>query len=208
MGLPKEFIDRMLLKEMYTCHFCGFTSRKYQEVVVRNGQEWHLDNVKAACVFCAQGFTIDWVANMRSGVLLHLPKISQNELNHLLKVIYVFRISQGDHANKARDILDLLMKSREQAKKLLSSDDPYELAKRLRIPLSEYSSKKLKETLSEIRLLPLDRRIIKEADLEFNQFPQILAYWRSKDGPLRGGVNRFSHEQLDVYIDRLKDKKK
>jgi intracellular multiplication protein IcmJ len=34
-----------------------------------------------------------------------------------------------------------------------------------------------------LRLFPLDRRIIREADLEFNQFPQILAYWRSKDGP-------------------------
>ncbi len=37
--------------------------------------------------------------------------------------------------------------------------------------------------LKGFRILPLDRRIIKEGDLEFNQFPQILAYWRSKDGP-------------------------
>ena len=30
--------------------------------------------------------------------------------------------------------------------------------------------------------------IIKEGDLEFNQFPQILAFWRSKDGPFGGKV--------------------
>mgnify|MGYP000275845136 CR=1 FL=1 len=41
-----------------------------------------------------------------------------------------------------------------------------------------------------------NRRIIKEGDLEFNQFPQILAYWRSKDGPFgdvppRRWVNLF-----------------
>ena len=44
------------------------------------------------------------------------------------------------------------------------------------------------EKLKGLRLFPLDRRIIKEQDLEFNQFPQILAYWRSKDGPFGGKV--------------------
>jgi hypothetical protein len=36
---------------------------------------------------------------------------------------------------------------------------------------------------ASLRIYPADRRIVREGDLEFNQFPQILAYWRSKDGP-------------------------
>ena len=43
-----------------------------------------------------------------------------------------------------------------------------------------------KKKLDGVRIFPLDRRIIKEAELEFNQFPQILAYWRSKAGPFGG----------------------
>ena len=81
---------------------------------------------------------------------------------------------------------DALMKRRDDVKTRLGTDDPYILSIILRDYLGDkhyyYRSKKL----DGIRLFPLDRRIIKEADLEFNQFPQILAYWRSKDGPFGG----------------------
>jgi intracellular multiplication protein IcmJ len=53
--------------------------------------------------------------------------------------------------------------------------------------------------LEGIRLFPLDRRIIKEGDLEFNQFPQILAYWRSKDGPFGGKVpNKWKNFYAEI----------
>ncbi|MFA7457021.1 MAG: type IV secretion protein DotN, partial [Micavibrio sp.] len=42
------------------------------------------------------------------------------------------------------------------------------------------------EKLDGVRLFPLDRRNVSEGELKFNQFPQILAYWRSKDGPFAG----------------------
>lgn len=56
----------------------------------------------------------------------------------------------------------------------------------------------LKELLKSVRLMPLDRRLQSEAGLYFNQFPQILAYWRSKGGPF-GGDPQF--KWLD-YLER------
>ena len=37
---------------------------------------------------------------------------------------------------------------------------------------------------------------LEQSDLEFNQFPQILAYWRSKDGPFGGKVPK---DWMNIY---------
>jgi intracellular multiplication protein IcmJ len=79
------------------------------------------------------------------------------------------------------------MSPRKTAKMLFRSDDPADLAsflhKKKEGKVAESSATLIKQGL---RIMPLNRRIISEADLEFNQFPQILAFWRSKHGPLYG----------------------
>ena len=133
---------------------------------------------------------------MRSGVLLWLPEISQTDLHHMARAIYVARISQGPIAEAARRALDALMKRREAVRARIGTDDPYILSIVLKDYLSDGHYKGRAEKIDGIRLFPLDRRIIKEADLEFNQFPQILAYWRSKEGPFG---NRTPQKWFDIY---------
>jgi intracellular multiplication protein IcmJ len=89
-------------------------------------------------------------------------------------------------AEAARQSLDALMKRRAVVRERIGTDDPYILATVLKDYLTEQHYQRRADKIEGIRLFPLDRRIIKEADLEFNQFPQILAYWRSKDGPFGG----------------------
>jgi intracellular multiplication protein IcmJ len=78
------------------------------------------------------------------------------------------------------------MGRREEVKRRIHTDEPYILATVLQDYLGPKHYHYREKKLEGIRLFPLERRIIKEADLEFNQFPQILAYWRSKDGPFGG----------------------
>jgi len=119
---------------------------------------------------------------MRSGALIWLPETSQAALHRIAVEIYVARIGRGGPAKTARTCLDWFMKRRQPARDRLGTDDPAKLAEKLRdAPPKERAA--LAETLPGVRLFPLDRRIIREADLEFNQFPQILAYWRSAAGP-------------------------
>lgn len=125
---------------------------------------------------------------MRSGMLLWLPEVEQYRLHHIARAIYVARISQGPVAEAARQALDAIMERREEAKRRISTDDPYILSTVLKDYLGPKHYAARKKKLAGIRLFPLDRRIIKEAELEFNQFPQILAYWRSKNGPFGGKV--------------------
>ncbi len=197
-SLSKDKKQEIFKRDNDTCQCCGFKSKKYQEILFVNSDKTdHSDeNLKTVCIFCYQCFNLDKVNDMRSGVLLWLPEIEQADLHHIARAIYVARISQGPIANAARKSLDALMARREAVKERIGTDDPYILS----TVLKDYLTKKQYENriakIEGIRLFPLDRRIIKESDLEFNQFPQILAYWRSKDGPFGG---KTPQKWFDIY---------
>ncbi len=181
----QEIRPKILERDDHTCRFCGFKSQKYQEVHFLNGnpEDLRSDNLVTACIFCHQCFDLEKASTMNSGVLIWMPEIGQAELNHMARAIYVARISQGSMADAARAALDTLMVRREEAKVRLATDDPFFLGTVLRDFLGPKQYIQRTEKLDGIRLLPLDRRNITEGELRFNQFPQILAYWRSKDGP-------------------------
>lgn len=186
--LSSDIKQQVFDKDNNTCQYCGFTSKKYQDVAFKdsNKNNKNLDNLSTACIFCHQCMNLEIVSDMRSGILTWLPEIKQETLNHIARSIYVARISQGPIADAARKSLDILMGRREEVKNRLGTDEPHILADVLRDYLGDKHYYHRQKKLEGIRLLPLDRRIIKEAELEFNQFPQILAYWRSKDGPFGG----------------------
>jgi intracellular multiplication protein IcmJ len=181
----QELRPQVLERDQYTCRFCGFHSQKYQEVHTINGnaEDLRQENLATACIFCQQCFDLEKASLMNSGVLIWLPEVGQAELNHIARAIYVSRISQGTMADAARSALDAIMARREDAKSRLATDDPFFLAAVLRDFLGPKHYEARSEKLEGVRLFPLDRRNISEGELKFNQFPQILAYWRSKDGP-------------------------
>ena len=201
--LTPEIRKSILERDDHTCQCCGFRATKYQDIhfIDQNRQNLKIDNLATVCIFCHQCFNIDVASKMRSAVLIWLPEIDQVALHHMARAIYVARISQGPMAEAARVALDTLMGRREEARRRIETDDPFVLATVMRDFLTSrhYAERGVK--LDGIRLLPLDRRLIREADLEFNQFPQILAYWRSKDGPFG---NRAPTLWLDLYKDALR----
>ena len=187
-GLTAEQKQKIFERDNYTCNCCGFYSKKYQDVhfVNNNYADQSEANMVTTCIFCHQCFNLDRVNAMRSGVLIWLPEIEQADLHHIARAIYVARISQGPVAESARRSLDILMKRREEARNRIGIDDAMILATVLQDYITPAHYKMRQKKLDGLRLFPLDRRIIQEADLQFNQFPQILAYWRSKDGPFGG----------------------
>lgn len=196
--LTPELRQKVLERDGHTCRFCGFHAQKYQDIHFLNGnaKDVRAENLAAACIFCHQCFLLDKVSEMRSGVLIWLPEISQADLHHIARAIYVARISQGPMAEAARKALDSLMARREDAKARLSTDDPFILSTVMQDFLTAKHYAMRAEKLDGVRLFPLDRRIVKEGELEFNQFPQILAYWRSKEGPFGG---RVPSQWKDLY---------
>ncbi len=189
-SLDLQIRQKILERDDHTCQICRFQSKKYQDVHFVDGDTSNLQmtNMVTACIFCHQCFNLDKINDMRSGVLIWLPEIEQADLHHIARAIYVARISQGSMAETAKKALDILMGRREEAKARIHTDDPNILSIVMQDFLGPRKYAEAQKKLEGIRLFPLDRRIIKEGDLEFNQFPQILAYWRSKDGPFGGKV--------------------
>lgn len=181
----QEVRPKILERDDHTCRYCGFKSQKYQDITFLNGniEDLRPDNMATSCIFCHQCFDLEKASQMNSGVLIWLPEIEQVELNHIARAIYVARISQGTMADAARAALDSLMARREDAKARMATDDPFFLATVMKDFLGPKHYEARHQKLKGVRLLPLDRRNISEGELKFNQFPQILAYWRSKDGP-------------------------
>lgn len=170
-------------RDLDVCRFCGFQSKKYQIVVAPNARSWDVSSARCACIFCETVLVPHSAAEKKHGVLVYLPELSQAELVMLLRTIYVARISQGPIAEGARATLHHLISRREKAKEIAGTDEPREIeAKYSTLTGSERIE--FARPLKGIRLMTLDRRVIRESDLEFNQFPQILAFWRSKAGPL------------------------
>lgn len=180
------------------CRCCGFASKKYQEVLVYQGRVRDVDSMATVCVFCHQCFNLDQAAVMNSGTLIWLPEITQAELHHVARDVYRGRITKGVVAARARQAFDRLNARRDEARARLGTNDPGVLAGQIRGLTTEQQRAELTERLDGIRLFPLDRRIIREAELEFNMFPQILAYWRSRQGPFAGDV---PYQWLDRFYD-------
>jgi intracellular multiplication protein IcmJ len=189
--------SKIFERDDHTCQCCGFRSPKYQDILpIDQSAAPTADNLATVCIFCYQCFFLDEVATMRSGILLWLPEIEQADLHHIARALYVARISQGPMAETAKKILDTLMTRRADVRERLGTDDAAVLANVLRDYISRKRYAERDKRLEGVRLFPLDRRIIREQDLEFNQFPQILAYWRSKEGPFSG---KIPNNWIDLY---------
>lgn len=196
--VPEAVKTAVWQRDDHSCRFCGFRSLRYQEVLVGGGNARDPDQMGTVCMFCHQCQHLELAGEMRSGVLLWLPEIAQTDLNWMLREVYVAIIS-SEHEARARRALDALLARREPARERLGTAHPGVLARQLREAQqhatpgdgagsgsgegAEAAPSGDGELPAGIRLMALDRRILRFDEFEFNQFPQVLAYWRSAEGP-------------------------
>ena len=183
------FKQSVLERDSHSCALCSFESKKYQDIAPKQGVavdkalKLKAEDWQTLCQFCHQARQVDIAASMGSGVLLWMPEIAQEELNHIARALYVARVSQGPLADAARRIMEAFMKRREACKQRIGTDDPVLLTTVMSDYLEDKHYGTVAKKLDGVRLFPLDRRMVQEGEVQFNQFPQILAYWRSKEGP-------------------------
>lgn len=88
----RKVTEKLLSRDNYTCQFCGFQAKEYQEVVNLNGDYTHnkFSNMVTACCFCSQCLFIESVGmdEMGGGQLIFLPEMSQAELSSLCHVLF------------------------------------------------------------------------------------------------------------------------
>ncbi|MDD5586219.1 MAG: type IV secretion protein DotN [Alphaproteobacteria bacterium] len=176
-------MEKALWRDAHTCRCCGFQASKYQRVIPADPGQDADDAFITVCLFCEACFALDKAGMAGAGVLIWLPEISQADLHHIMRAIYVVRDSGHPLAEKASKAFDALMARRTEVKKRLGSDDPLLLATVLTEALTEAEYDKRAAKLEGIRLLPLDRWFVRGRGGDANHFPAIVKYWRSPEGP-------------------------
>ncbi|MEO8401542.1 MAG: type IVB secretion system protein IcmJDotN [Gammaproteobacteria bacterium] len=84
--------EQVYQRDNYTCQYCGFQARQYQEVVNLDGNYTNnkISNLITSCCFCSQGLFIESVGldEMGGGQLIYLPEMSQADLNSFCHVLF------------------------------------------------------------------------------------------------------------------------
>jgi intracellular multiplication protein IcmJ len=84
--------EKIFQRDGYTCQFCGFQAREFQEVVNLDGNYMNnkLNNMVTSCCFCSQCLFLESVGldEMGGGQLIYLPEMSQTDLNSFCHVLF------------------------------------------------------------------------------------------------------------------------
>jgi intracellular multiplication protein IcmJ len=95
-------------RDRYTCQYCGFQAREYQEVINldSNYSNNKLNNLITACCFCTQCLFLQAVGmdEMGGGQLVYLPEMSQNDLNSFCHVLFCAMDNNSGYHDSAQSI--------------------------------------------------------------------------------------------------------
>ena len=102
------FSKKILRRDNYTCQYCGFQAREFQEVVNldQNYNNSKASNMVTACCFCTQCLFLESVGQggYGGGTLIYLPEISQNNLDSFCHVLFCAIANDTGYKNTAQSI--------------------------------------------------------------------------------------------------------
>lgn len=157
----RAFAQKVYQRDAYTCQFCGFQAKEYQEVVNLNHDYRYnkLSNLVTACCFCAQCLFIEsiGVEEYGGGTLIYLPEISQGQLNAFCHVLFCAITNDTGYKSSAQTIYRTFKFRSQMVEDKFGegSSDPAAFAQLLLNTETEMEYKKIEGTiLKNICLLP------------------------------------------------------
>ncbi|MEM1243245.1 MAG: type IVB secretion system protein IcmJDotN [Pseudomonadota bacterium] len=153
-----EFSKKVFQRDDYTCQFCGFQAKEYQEIINKdhNYRNNKLSNMVTACCLCTQCFFLNAVGvSYGGGALIHLDEMSQSDLNSLCHVLFCAISNDTGYKDISQNTYRTL-KLRSQAIEEEfgeGTSDPA-IFSQLYLETSHNSKQQADELLTKMRLLP------------------------------------------------------
>lgn len=97
-----KLYQEMFEQADYTCYYCGFRSEHYQEIHHEDGnhQNFSRSNLKVVCPLCHQCHHLNAAELNGGGELIWLPDISQQDLNHFCRHLFIAQMKHEESAGK------------------------------------------------------------------------------------------------------------
>lgn len=165
----KPFEQKILHRDQYTCQYCGFQAKFYQEIVNLdyNFANNRFSNLVTACCFCAQCFFIEsvGVGGNGGGSLIYLPELTQAELNSLCHVLFCAIVNNTGYKNSSQNIYRSLKDRAKIIEKKFGegTSDPTILGQ-LIIDSGIDSAKTMEPLFNNVRLLPSRAKFRKQIE--------------------------------------------
>jgi intracellular multiplication protein IcmJ len=84
--------NRVYERDSYTCQYCGFQAKEFQEVINVDGNYRNnkTSNMVTACCFCSQCLFLETIGldEMGGGQLIYAPEMTQADLNSFCHVLF------------------------------------------------------------------------------------------------------------------------
>lgn len=165
----KEFEKKILLRDKYTCRFCGFQAKLFQDIVNVDGDYNNnkMSNMVTSCCFCSQCFFLEsvGVGGYGGGTLIYLPEISQTELNSLCHVLFCAITNDTGYKSSAQTIyLGLKVRSQQIEDKFGEGTSDPSIFGHLLIDTVGLNEEKLSKILYGVRLLPSRAKFRKQIE--------------------------------------------
>lgn len=150
---------RILERDVYTCQYCGFQAKEYQEIVNVDGnyQNNKLSNMITACCFCSQCLFLESVGldEMGGGQLIFLPEMSQGDLNSFCHVLFCAMENNTGYQDSAQSIYrSLKFRSQIIENKFGAGTSNPNVVGQMTIEYQERFPDKKIDILKDMRLLP------------------------------------------------------
>lgn len=150
---------RVLERDNYTCQYCGFQAKQYQDVVNADGNYLNnkLSNMITACCFCSQCLFLQAVGldEMSGGQMIYLPEISQSDLNSFCHVLFCAMGNSTGYQDSAQSIYrSLKFRGQIVENQFGSGTSSPAVFGQMLIEYQARSQKKADDMLKDLRVLP------------------------------------------------------
>lgn len=165
----KSFEQKVFQRDKYTCRFCGFQAKLFQDIVNldANYSNNKAENMVTACCFCAQCCFLEsvGVGGYGGGTLIYLPEMTQSELNSLCHVLFCAITNDTGYKNSAQTVYrSFKFRSTVVEEKYGEGTSDPSIFGHLLIDSGPISSDKHARIFDSIRLLPSRAKFRKQIE--------------------------------------------